>query len=124
MSERLSVRKVMGMYATIAPQDRRDAVWILSRKTAEDLATEFNANFDPETLLRAEGATMLGIRVEFDDAMERGAIALETESALERSIRRIEHRGNVVHVYRPMISPPVVPTLKALLRHWRKKMTR
>jgi hypothetical protein len=71
--------------------------------------------------------TAFGIPIEIDDNMPLGAVSLSTESDLDRWIKRQREAGRTVNItkltFPESILPPAPdPTLRALLRHWTRKV--
>jgi hypothetical protein len=114
-------------YAEVLPQDRRDSEFHMSGETMDDLLRQMKLVGGTSP---GQPVTLLGLPVQVNDFMPPGVVKLVTENEQERAIRRIVGDGVSVHVVRfdwptPELPLPVpAPTLRALLRHWWKKVSR
>lgn len=113
-------------YGSINPRNLPDAVFYMSRATLDRMLRE--NNLDPSKT-RLTGTTMFGRPVHVDDSLPDGTISCIAETELDRVIRRALEEGRIINIMRPVYQwpankPTPVPTLKALLRHWLKKVKR
>jgi hypothetical protein len=113
-------------YGEVRPEDRRDSEFHMSGETMDDLLRQIKLVTGGSP---GQPVTLLGLPVQMDDSMPFGVVKLITENEQERAIRRLTRDGIGVHVVRfdwptPELPSPPAPTLRALLRHWWKKVSR
>jgi hypothetical protein len=109
-------------FAQIHPRDRVDARFYVNEVTRALLGQEHN--FEPHDLTQ-----LLGIPLEIDENLPDGVVLCLAETELDRVIRRATEQGRYISIVKPVPALPRVlpappPTIKALLRHWWKKVTR
>lgn len=114
---------VVREYGKIDPRDRQDTEAHLSAATAQAVA----ALVSLDAKIDAEGATLFGLRTRRDDSIPFGRVRFVTENAEDRAIRRAAKDGLAVNVMKlealpPLMMPAPEPTLRALLRHWLRRL--
>jgi hypothetical protein len=113
--------------AAIPPRDRRDAEFYMSQGTYDFLCTSFIPGYDPESFAQMR---MLGQPIQIDDSLPFGIIECIAELLVDRAIRRATEAGRHLVINRPVFSMPSTyvtvptPTLRALLRHWWRKLVK
>ena len=120
------IRKAFEDYAKIPPSDLQDTEVHMSTDTAYGIADNLPHLGFPDH------AQLLGLPVRIDDNLPNGVVRFVTETELDRVIRRAGREGNAarINVMRPIPFPevflpaPPKPILKALLKHWLRKVKR
>lgn len=112
-------------YSKVLPEDRVDSRFHVNGVTFHHL--KFMTGF-PD---RHGAATLLGLPVVLDDDVPAGVVTIVTENQITRAARQLAREGRTLNVIspeaflpKPLPSPIPAPTLRALLRHWWKKVTR
>jgi hypothetical protein len=120
------MRNALEQYSKVLPQDLRDTEVFMSTDTRVELERTLLAGKSPAE--QASVNQMFGLPVRTDDALPYRVVELRTENAQERAIRRAARDGITVNVLKPGPSwfppAPPVPTLRALVKHWWKKVRR
>ena len=118
------MRDVLRQYAAILPEDRRDLEWFMSADTRDMFATmDWQSGGFGTT-----PTTLLGAPVRIDENIPSGVVHARTETELDRAVRRAARDGHALNVMQPVgfpmpiLGPAPDPTLKALLRHWLKRL--
>lgn len=116
----------------VSPRDRQDCEFHMASTTAEVIKSEQrprSGSSDPwHTMQYLEGSLLFGRPIREDNSLPLGEIVAVVETAQDRAIRRARERGVTINVMPPVQFPQIVspppPTLKSLLKHWRKKVLR
>lgn len=125
------MREVVRQYGKINPRDHRDTEVHLSEYTLDMLAGYARSltvrdHDDPLPRIIAPPKTIFSMPVRTDDTLPFGEIQFVTENGQERAMRRILAEGkssiNIVKMSVPLPPPAPDPTLRALIRHWRRKL--
>jgi hypothetical protein len=68
---------------------------------------------------------LFGLPLRIDETVPPYDIKVVTETEFDRTVRRLAAEGKTVNVMKPIAfdwpAPPPTPTLRALVKHWRKK---
>ena len=124
------MREVVRQYGKVNPRDHRDTEVHLSEYTLDMLAGYARSltvrdHDDPLPRIIAPPKTIFSMPVRTDDTLPFGEIRFVTENGQERAMRRILAEGKSINVMKML--PPALPslpdpTLRALIRHWRRKL--
>jgi hypothetical protein len=109
----------------VSARNLPDAHFFCNQWTFDQMCRENNI-FEPKKL-PLYGNTAFGIQILIDDNLPNGVVQCIAETEMDRVIRRATEAGQMIHVVQPVYPQPVpasTPTLKALLRHWLKKVKR
>ncbi len=114
-------RRMLEMFVKLSPRDVYNATFYMSTETFKMIKVSV------KSLAPAIPNTAFGISIEIDENMPLGIVDLFVESDLDRWVKRQREAGNTINIATPIYSPPeVVPapvlTLRALLRHWTRKV--
>lgn len=119
------MEEVFRQYAAVMPEDRKDLEFFMSTETWREMSPAVGP--DEPGWLPLAGTHLLGAPVRIDDNMPFGTIETRTETQLDRAVRRANAAGHALNVMKTeaWIPPPMpAPTLKALVRHWMRKLKR
>lgn len=119
----------------VPPQDRQDIIARVSPNTWDDITRELPPDLEKEGLPDVAAApalmTVFGLDIQPDARVEDGVLHVWVENEMDRAIRRAQERGQTVNVVRTVPfdpaswpAPAPTPTARALLGHWRKKLSR
>lgn len=119
------MRSAIEQRALVDPRDLRDSEFYMSQATIDEVARQVGAEYPSPHHL----TSLLGVSLRAGDNMPDGMVRLVTETELDRTIRRAADLGRTVQVVKPVAPLPEVvpvpdPTLRALLKHWWKKVTK
>ncbi len=109
--------QMIELYGKVDPRNRPYATFRMSTETLRILDRTGRPAVFP--------ARTFGIPIKTDDSLPLDTIMLDVDTPFDRSLRRAREAGNnitAVKIQYPEPMPVPVPTLRALLRHWRKKV--
>lgn len=114
-------RRIIELYASIPPHRLYDAKLYMSSETFKMIKVSIRS-FAPTI-----PHTAFGIPIEIDDNLPLGIVNLSVETGFDRWVKRQRESGNTINAIHPIYQPPEVvpipePTLRALLRHWTRKV--
>ncbi len=121
--DEIGVRAMAGL-AKVPPCDRADTEAHMSLATAEAIVDSYQG---VKLAAPIDGGHIFGLTVRQDDTVPYGEVRYVTENAHDRAFRRAREARQVVNITRMecvhLALEPAAPTLRALLAHWRKKIT-
>lgn len=126
----MNTDELYAAWSQLNPRDRQDARWYVSEPTLYRWSTArgWHPEDGPPMEFNPIGNRLFGIPVEVDDSLPEGEFRLIAETQRERELRRLAKEGVPIMVMPPMVwpeyGPPPTPTLKALVRHWIRKLKR
>ncbi len=112
-------RQILNLYASIPPYRLQDAKFYMSAETRDLLAPK---------LTKGVPVTAYGVPFEIDENMPIGIVNMSVETGVDRWVKRQREAGRTVNIVKPADFSPTVlpvsdpPTLRALLRHWTRKV--
>jgi hypothetical protein len=127
------VRKALDDYGKIPPQDLRDTEVHMSSDTMTHIMRTLPASTDGSFNTYRhwrDTSSFLGLPLRVEESLPCGVVNFVTETELDRVIRRAAREGRAVNVMKPILFDPTefpsvpVPTFKALLKHWWRKVKR
>lgn len=119
------IEQALEQLAKLNPRDQRDAEFYMSEETRLKLAEMCGV---PD-LAAPLSDRLFGIPVRIDDSLPPATVEMRAETELDRALRRAAREGRTVNIMKPLFpetypDPVPVPTLRALLKHWLRKIKR
>lgn len=119
------ITSAIEQYGKFDHHSLRDACYYMSRDTTDLLRRRYATYIDGPV----RPSTIMGVPVLIDDNLPYGVIELrKRETQLEKMIREARASGVTINVMKPILEAPELftpipkPTLRALLRHWARKV--
>jgi hypothetical protein len=114
-------RRIIELYASIPPHRLYDAKLYMSSETFKMIKVSIRS-FAPTI-----PHTAFGIPIEIDDNLPLGIVNLSVETGVDRWVKRQCEAGRTVNITKLTFPEPILPpapdlTLRALLRHWTRKV--